>query len=77
MAAVGACGLVSLVAPKFYAIANCGDCQAILISKGKDGKLVGENLAAVHSSNLPTEQDRLRAEHPNEPDIYVCRSQSA
>jgi serine/threonine protein phosphatase PrpC len=52
---VGACGLVTVVSKDFYAVANCGDCQAILISEDDSGNLVGENIAPIHSSNLASE----------------------
>ena len=76
VASTGSCAITAVVFPSFYVIANTGDCQAILVSH-KDNTAVGRNLCPVHSSNEPHEQAKLRAAHPNESDIVVCRHPKA
>lgn len=76
VSSVGSCGLVAVVCKDFYALANAGDCQAVLV-KGIDGAAVGSNLCTVHSSNSPEEQARLIREHPGESDIVTCKNSKA
>jgi pyruvate dehydrogenase phosphatase len=73
---VGACGLVAVVFSDFYALANAGDCQAVLVTS-ENGVAVGTNLCAVHSSNSPEEQARLMREHPKDKDIVKCKHAKA
>lgn len=76
VSSVGSCGLVAVVFKDFYALANSGDCQAVLV-KQIDGVFLGSNLCAVHSSNTPEEQARLIREHPGEKDIVICKHSKA
>lgn len=72
----GSCAIVAIVFDTLYAVANTGDCQAVLVSK-INNKVVGENICDIHSSNLESEQIKLRAAHPNEADIVRCRHPDA
>ncbi|KAL5527112.1 hypothetical protein ACEPAG_5903 [Sanghuangporus baumii] len=49
-------------------IANLGDCQAVLASRTPSGRWVGELLTQVHNGTNLLEVERVRREHPNEPD---------
>lgn len=57
-------------------MANSGDCQAVLVSS-TDNHAKGENLCEIHSSNLDSEQRKLKKEHPGEKDIVVCKKPTA
>lgn len=65
---VGACALTLLVAPELVVVANCGDCQALLVRDG-----VPRQLSRVHNADQPEEQRRLREAHPGEADAFVCK----
>ena len=76
VASTGSCAITAVVCSDFFAVANSGDCQAVLVSV-KDKVVTGRNLCPNHSSNSLDEQNRLRAEHPGEKDIVVCRHAKA
>ena len=76
VASTGSCAITAVVLPGFFAVANSGDCQAVVVSV-KDGVVTGKNVCTIHSSNSPSEQEQLRAQHPGEPDIVVCRHAKA
>ena len=73
---VGSCAIVAVVLNDRYIVANAGDCQAVLVSTSS-GAVTGQNICEIHSSNLPSEQERLAREHPGEEDIVRCRSATA
>ena len=76
VASTGSCAITAVVLPGFFAVANSGDCQAVLVSV-KDGQITGKNICTIHSSNSLSEQEKLRALHPGEADIVVCRHAKA
>lgn len=76
VSSVGACGLVAILVEDTLAVANAGDCQAVVV-KVKDGKVTGENVCEIHSSNIESEKQKLRKEHPGEEDIVLCKHPKA
>ncbi|CAG9327984.1 unnamed protein product [Blepharisma stoltei] len=76
VASTGSCAIVAIVFEDLYAVANAGDCQAVLV-KQVEGQVIGENICEVHSSNLPSEQEKLARAHPGEPDIVRCKHRDA
>jgi len=64
---IGSCAITVAVTDTHYVVANTGDCRAVLISK--DG---ATKLSNVHNANEESERDRLRTEHPGEPDVVQC-----
>ncbi|CEL99427.1 unnamed protein product [Vitrella brassicaformis CCMP3155] len=66
---VGACSLSVVVDYQSIAVANIGDCKAVLCRKGR-----AIPLNSQHTANSPAEQKRLRELHPNEKDVVVCKS---
>ncbi|KAL5488326.1 hypothetical protein ACEPAI_6434 [Sanghuangporus weigelae] len=66
----GTTALLALVDPlqENLWIANLGDCQAVLASRAPSGRWVGELLTQVHNGTNLLEVERVRREHPNEPD---------
>ncbi|KAF9036833.1 phosphatase 2C-like domain-containing protein [Panaeolus papilionaceus] len=72
----GTTALVSLVDPdrKDLWIANLGDCQAFMVSPSKDSKeWKVEVLTTSHNGDNDAELERVRKEHPNEPECIVDR----
>ncbi|THH11555.1 hypothetical protein EW145_g585 [Phellinidium pouzarii] len=49
-------------------VANLGDCQAVLASCSSSGEWVGELLTEAHNGTNLREIERVKREHPNEPD---------
>lgn len=68
IAKVGACSLSVLVDPRAVHVANIGDCKAVMCRGGR-----ALALSNQHTANCPAEQERLRAAHPNEADVVVCK----
>ncbi|KAI5120928.1 hypothetical protein M0805_002908 [Coniferiporia weirii] len=66
----GTTALLALVDPRreHLWVANLGDCQAVLASRSPSGKWAGELLTQIHNGSNPREVERVRREHPNEPD---------
>jgi len=69
---IGACALCAVVSPSHLAIANAGDCQALLLRGGEPIR-----VSVVHNADQPEEQRRLRDAHPDERDVFVCRGGAA
>lgn len=76
VASTGSCAITAVVMPDFFVVANSGDCQAVLVSV-QNGKITGKNICEIHSSNSASEQEKLRAQHPGEKDIVVCKHAKA
>ena len=69
---IGACATVAFVTKDWLAVANTGDCQAVLVRRTASG-FIGENLCPLHSANNPAEQEKLKLAHPDDPNIIRCR----
>lgn len=68
-AKVGACCAAVVVTPEAVITANSGDCRVIFATPSNSV----ESLTSSHSANEPSERKRLQEEHPDEPDIVVCK----
>lgn len=66
----GTTALVALIDPTHEHLwcANLGDCQAALVTFDSAGRPRGELLSAAHNGSNPREVNRVRAEHPGEPE---------
>ncbi|KAH9170805.1 protein serine/threonine phosphatase 2C [Lactarius sanguifluus] len=67
----GTTALVALVDPAHENlwVANLGDCEAVLITPGADGRLSRhEVLNVLHNGTNPAEVARVRRDHPDEPE---------
>jgi pyruvate dehydrogenase phosphatase len=70
----GACALTAYNVGRHLFIANSGDCRAVLGRKLNAQGAYQHRYEAVQLSNdhtAETECERLRREHPNEPDVVV------
>jgi pyruvate dehydrogenase phosphatase len=68
---VGTCALTVLIYEQRIYVANCGDSEAIAVSKDPDCRVEFTPLNDRLSVNNPQEQERLRREFPNDKDIIV------
>jgi len=62
----GSCVITAYCVGQYLFIANCGDCRAVL-GRRIQGKIVPIQLSNDHTAEA--EIERLRREHPNEPDV--------
>ncbi|KAG7086404.1 hypothetical protein E1B28_002359 [Marasmius oreades] len=71
----GTTALVALVDPDYKNlwIANLGDCKAILVSPKEDDKWEVNVLTRDHNGDNDAEVERVRQEHPDEPDCVIDR----
>eukprot|EP00698_Gefionella_okellyi_P001469 TRINITY_DN1140_c0_g1_i3.p1 TRINITY_DN1140_c0_g1~~TRINITY_DN1140_c0_g1_i3.p1 ORF type:complete len:369 (+),score=74.84 TRINITY_DN1140_c0_g1_i3:1417-2523(+) len=70
----GACVIVVCVDGQRLYIANAGDCRAVLCSMDAAQNRTITQLSVDMHGETPSEVDRIRQEHPNEPDaIYRGR----
>lgn len=69
LGAVGSCALCVLVDPQYLFVANAGDCRALLVRGAQPIA-----LSNIHNADNPSEQARLKKEHPGEEDIVICKS---
>lgn len=70
----GTTALVALVDPAHENlwVANLGDCEAVLITPGADGRLSRhEVLNVLHNGTNPAEVARVRRDHPGEPESVL------
>jgi len=74
---VGGCALVAIVHNEKLFIANAGDCKGVLLSKNSKGELETKKLSTTFNANKDYEQERLKAEHPGESDIFHCYSKES
>ena len=67
----GACALLSFYdsSSKTLHVACTGDSRAVLGRKSKSGKWIATPLSVDQTGGNPEEEDRLRKEHPNEPNV--------
>lgn len=67
----GSCALLSFydTKSKLFRVACTGDSRAVLGRKGANGKWTATALSEDQTGGTPSEQIRLRAEHPNEPNV--------
>ena len=74
----GSCALISHFTPGRLVLGNLGDCRAILVSEGADGRLEAQQLTHEHNASRPEERIRVLKEHPDEPDAvqYIPKSGS-
>ncbi|ETV71631.1 hypothetical protein, variant [Aphanomyces astaci] len=54
-------------------VANAGDVRAVLASNDASRGLVAKPLSTDHNAKHESEQARLTAAHPNEPDVFKCK----
>ncbi|KAF8305656.1 protein serine/threonine phosphatase 2C [Clavulina sp. PMI_390] len=53
-------------------VANLGDCVAVMVTEDPaTGNWTSEALTTGHNGNVSSEADRIRAEHPGEPDCMA------
>ncbi|KAI0303292.1 phosphatase 2C-like domain-containing protein [Multifurca ochricompacta] len=53
-------------------VANLGDCEAVLVTPGTDGRLARhEVLNVLHNGSNPAEIARVRRDHPGEPESVL------
>ncbi|KAF0707445.1 hypothetical protein AaE_013597, partial [Aphanomyces astaci] len=71
---VGACSMLAYAKGSTLVVANAGDVRAVLASNDASGRLVATPLSTDHNAKHESEQARLVADHPNESDVFVCRS---
>ena len=73
-ALAGSCALLSFYdsRSKLFRVACTGDSRAVLGRKSASGKWTATALSEDQTGGTPSEEARLRAEHPNEP--YVVRN---
>jgi len=64
----GACVLTAIIRPDSITVANAGDCGCLLI----DSSGSTEWLNTFHNAANPSEQARLKREHPDEEDAVEC-----
>lgn len=76
-ATVGACALITVISGNKLYVANAGDCEAVLLRKKPDGSLESVKVCRPFTCNDPEEQQRLKSEFPNDPNIVRCRSPDA
>eukprot|EP01031_Cornospumella_fuschlensis_P027005 gene27005-32627_t len=70
---VGSCVLLAFHQEKRLIIANCGDCRAVLGTAPEYGAILNRD----HNCRVPLEQELLKAKHPNEPNLVVCKNPHA
>eukprot|EP00960_Hanusia_phi_P039046 753712-Hanusia_phi.AAC.9 len=74
----GSCALVAHVARDKVVVGNLGDCRAILISEGDNGKHIAIPVTREHNASNTSERERIMREHPDEADAvqFVQKSGS-
>lgn len=84
VAKVGSCVLFALKRGRKLVIANCGDCRAVMGSTGQivyDHKIADRcyptRINRDHNCRVRLEQDNLQKNHPNEPNLIVCKNEHA
>ncbi|KAK7438405.1 hypothetical protein VKT23_018018 [Stygiomarasmius scandens] len=71
----GTTALVALIDPDHdnLWVANLGDCQAVLVSPKGTNEWDISLLTTDHNGNNDTEIERVRRQHPNEPECVIDR----
>ena len=79
VAKVGSCCLVLLTKGDQLAVANAGDCRAVLGSKLPmiPNRWYATRLTSEHNARIPIEVLTLQREHPGETDIVRCKNPHA
>jgi pyruvate dehydrogenase phosphatase len=77
VAKVGSCVLIALHSNNRLIIANCGDCRAVLGSVSSDHQSYAAIINRDHNCRVPLEQELLKAKHPNEANLVVCKNSHA
>jgi pyruvate dehydrogenase phosphatase len=78
VAKVGCCVLVAFRSASRLALANAGDCRAILASQVTDSdQTLALRITNDHNCREPLEDLKLRREHPGEDDVVRCKSPHA
>ena len=69
----GSCALLSFYdsSSKLFRVACSGDSRAVLGRKGPAGKWTAIPLSEDQTGGTPSEAARIRAEHPNEPNVIL------
>lgn len=70
---VGACALTVFVHDNKVYVANAGDCKGIILRMQKDKTFQSIKINHKLNANSKKEQKRLKAQFPDENDIYVCK----
>jgi len=73
---VGSCALVAVVHENKLFVANAGDCKGVLLKQEGD-KLKQINVSKTFSANKKYEQERLKAQFPNEANVFICKHPKA
>jgi len=70
--AAGACTIIAYIlhteSADYLFIANAGDCRAV-VGKGVNNNVTPVVMSRDHTAKDPKEIERLKKEHPNEPDV--------
>mmetsp|Transcript_18242 Transcript_18242/g.18309 ORF Transcript_18242/g.18309 Transcript_18242/m.18309 type:complete len:363 (-) Transcript_18242:27-1115(-) len=79
VASVGSCVVMALIKEKELYIASCGDCRAVIAIKDEtdSSQLLAHRITQDHNAREKGEAIILRALHPNEPDVVICKSKTA
>ncbi|TFY81596.1 hypothetical protein EWM64_g2413 [Hericium alpestre] len=69
----GTTALVALVDPDYRNlwVANLGDCEAVLVSPNPNARFKCEILTNIHNGDNQLEVERVRREHPGEPECVL------
>mmetsp|Transcript_26123 Transcript_26123/g.34326 ORF Transcript_26123/g.34326 Transcript_26123/m.34326 type:complete len:432 (-) Transcript_26123:286-1581(-) len=69
---VGSCALIAYIKDKRVFVANLGDCRAV-IGRRRGWKLWDPiSLSSDHNIREPYEQHKLRSQHPQEDNVFIC-----
>lgn len=73
LSSVGTCVLLACVHRGVLYVANAGDSRAVIAQKGFGGSYRAQRVTSDLNAMNPSEQERLKRDHPGEPDIFRCR----
>jgi len=78
VAYTGACALVAIVHNDKVYVANSGDCKGTILRESEDGNsFTNVDVSTTFSTNKKSEQERLKKQWPNDPNIFICRAERA
>ena len=73
LSAVGSCVLMACIHDGLLYVANLGDSRAVIAQRGFGGSFRAQRVTSDLNAMNTSEQERLRRDHPGEPDIFRCR----
>jgi pyruvate dehydrogenase phosphatase len=73
LSSVGTCVLLACIHRGTLYVANCGDSRAVLAQRGFGGGYRAQRVTTDLNAMNTSEQERLKRDHPGEPDIFRCR----